>query len=98
MSHHYFIVALGSLGIVALAVWIIHLFAQHYRDVSLVGLAAAFSNDDTDPSFRSPKTCQLANLFRRSDLHCILGLCATVTHWNFQRLISLALAIASVVT
>ena len=33
----------GSLGIVTLAVWIIHLFAQYYRDVSLVGLAAALA-------------------------------------------------------
>ena len=43
LSYHYFTVALGSLGIVALAVWIIHLFAQYYRDVSLVGLAAALA-------------------------------------------------------
>ncbi|MEE2820678.1 MAG: hypothetical protein VX915_02880 [Pseudomonadota bacterium] len=55
LSYKYSTVALASLGIVVLAVWVIHLFAQYYRDVSLVSLAAALTMMILILLFEAPK-------------------------------------------
>ncbi|MEC9076565.1 MAG: hypothetical protein VX907_01395 [Pseudomonadota bacterium] len=55
LSYKYSTVALANLGFVALAVWVIHLFAQYYRDVSLVSLAAALAMMILILLFEAPK-------------------------------------------
>ena len=54
LSYHYAAVAFGSLGIIALTIWMIHVLAQHFRDVLPVGLAAALSMTTLILLFEAP--------------------------------------------